>query len=187
MSADESKTVTDILINLQGGQAGAMDALMSTVYDHLRRMAAAYLGRARGTPTLQPTALVHELYFKLVDQKRMTWQNRAHFYATAALLMRRIIVDHARRHAAEKRGGGQLVPLDAALEAAADRPAEVIRVHEALEILAATDPRQARVVELRFFGGLSIEETAGVLGISTATAKRDWAMARAWLHNELAP
>ena len=179
-------TVTDLLLALQEGRAGALEELIPVVYDRLREMAASYLDRDRGTPTLQPTALVHELYFKLVDQKRATWQNRAHFFATTAILMRRLIVDHARKYTAAKRGGGRLVPLDEGLDAAMDRPAEVLKVHEALETLGALDPRQAKLVELRFFGGLTIEEAAEVLGISPATAKRDWALARAWLHTELA-
>jgi len=182
---EEPTRVTDLLLALQQGRPGAMDALIPVVYDHLREMAAAYLHRDRGTPTLQPTALVHELYFKLVDQRSATWQNRAHFFATAAILMRRLIVDHARKYAAEKRGGDRLVPLEEGLDRAVERPEEVLRVHEALDALAALDARQARVVELRFFGGLSNEEAAEVLGISLATVKRDWALARAWLHAEL--
>jgi RNA polymerase sigma-70 factor (ECF subfamily) len=178
--------VTELLLALQAGRPGALESLLDVVYDHLRTMAAAYLSRDRGTPTLQPTSLVHELYFKLVDQRSVSFQNRAHFFATAAILMRRLIVDHARTYAAEKRGGGRLVPLDQGIDAALEQPEEVIRVHEALEALAGLDPRQARIVELRFFGGFSNEETAEILGLSVATVKRDWAMARAWLHGELA-
>lgn len=178
-------SVTDLLLAVREGRPGAMDQLIPVVYEHLRAMAASHLGRDRGTPTLQPTGLVHELYEKLVDQRSVPWESRAHFFATAALLMRRLIVDHARKHAAEKRGGGRLVPLEDGMNRAAERPAEVLRVHEALEQLAVIDPRQARVVELRFFGGLTIEETGEVLGVSPATAKRDWALARAWLHVEL--
>ena len=183
--AEAERTVTQLLLALQEGRPGALDELIPVVYDHLREMAATYLNRDRGTPTLQPTALVHELYFKLVDQRSATWQNRAHFFATAAILMRRLIVDHARRYTAEKRGGNRLVPLDEGLDAAVERPEAVLRVHEALDTLAALDARQARVVELRFFGGLSNEEAAEVLGVSLATVKRDWALARAWLHAEL--
>ena len=163
-----------------------MDRLIVIVYDELRTLAAAYLDRDRGTPTLQPTALVHEVYFKLVDQRRVTWQNRAHFFATAALLMRRLIIDHARRQLADKRGGGQVVPLVEGLDATSEPSRDVIRVHEALEELAAIDPRQAKVVELRFFGGLTNDEAAEVLGVSSVTVRRDWTMARAWLHAELA-
>lgn len=162
-----------------------MDALIPMVYDRLRTMAAAQLRGDRGTPTLQPTALVHELYFTLVDQHKATWQNRAHFFATASILMRRLIVDHARRNSAAKRGGDNLIPLDENIDAVSERPAEILRLHEALETLESLEPRQGRIVELRYFGGLSIEETAEVLGISPATVKREWAMARAWLHSEL--
>jgi RNA polymerase sigma factor (TIGR02999 family) len=178
-------TVTGLLIALQEGQPGALDALIPVVYEHLRAMAASHLQGDRGTPTLQPTALVHELYFKLVDQRSATWQNRAHFFATTAILMRRLIVDHARRYASEKRGGNNLVPLDEGLDQAVTRPEEILQVHEALETLAGLDARQARLVELRFFGGLTNEDAAEVLGVSLATAKRDWALARAWLHAEL--
>lgn len=162
-----------------------MDQLIPLVYDRLRAMASAQLSNDRGTPTLQPTALVHELYFTLVDQRNATWQDRAHFFATASILMRRLIVDHARRQSAQKRGGDQLVQLDENIDAAQDKPAEIVRLHEALEELEKLEPRQARIVELRYFGGLSIEETAEVLGISPATVKREWAVARAWLHSEL--
>ena len=183
--AEPERTVTQLLEALQAGRPGALDDLIPVVYDHLREIAASHLRNDRGTPTLQPTALVHELYFKLVDQRSATWQNRAHFFATAAILMRRLIVDHARKYAAEKRGGNRLMPLEAGLDQVANRPEEVLRVHEALEALATLDARQARLVELRFFGGLTNEEAAEVLGVSPATVKRDWALARAWLHTEL--
>ena len=181
----QQETITDLLTALQAGRPGALDALIPIVYDKLREIAAAHLSRDRGTPTLQPTALVHELYFTLVDQHSASWQNRAHFFATASMLMRRLIVDHARKSAAAKRGGDKLVSLDENLDAAAERPAEILRLHDALEELEQLEPRQARIVEMRFFGGLSIEETAEVLGISPATVKREWAIARAWLHSEL--
>ena len=183
---EQGETITELLAALQAGRPGAMDALIPIVYNHLRIIAAAQLKGDRGTPTLQPTALVHELYFTLVDQRTATWQNRAHFFATASILMRRLIVDHARRSSAAKRGGDRLVSLDEGMDAAVERPAEITRIDEALEMLAAIEPRQARIVELRFFGGLTIEETAEVLGISPATVKREWATARAWLHSELA-
>ena len=162
-----------------------MDQLIPLVYDRLRTIASAQLNGERGTPTLQPTALVHELYFTLVDQRNATWQDRAHFFATASILMRRLIVDHARKQSALKRGGDQLVQLDDNIDAALEQPAEIVRLHEALEELEKFDARQARIVELRYFGGLSIEETAEVLGISPATVKREWAVSRAWLHSEL--
>jgi len=179
-------TITSILQEIRAGDPGALDRLVPLVYDDLRRMAAAYLARERETPSIQPTAVVHELYFKLVDQQKLDWNDRHHFLATAAILMRRLLVDLARRRAAEKRGGNDVVRLDTGADVAAGRATDVVKVHEALEELAALDPRQARVVELRFFGGLTIEETAEVLGISAATAKRDWAMARAFLQAELA-
>ena len=162
-----------------------MDQLIPLVYDRLRTIAAAHLRGDRGSPTLQPTALVHELYFTLVDQRNATWQDRAHFFATASVLMRRLIVDHARRSSAQKRGGNQLVSLDTNIDAAVDQPLEIVRLHESLEELEQLEPRQARIVELRYFGGLSIEETAAALDISPATLKRRWALARAWLFREL--
>jgi RNA polymerase sigma factor (TIGR02999 family) len=182
---ESSQSITDLLAALKAGHTGAMDQLIPLVYDRLRTIAAAHLDKNSGTPTLQPTALVHELYFTLVDQHNATWQDRAHFFATASILMRRLIVDHARRSGAQKRGGGKIVSLESSMDAAVDQPAEIVSLHEALERLESLDPRQARIVELRYFGGLSIEETAEVLGISAATVKREWAMARAWLHSEL--
>ena len=162
-----------------------MDQLIPIVYERLRMIAAAHLKQGGGTPTLQPTALVHELYFTLVDQRKASWKDRAHFFATASILMRRLIVDHARRSAAEKRGGNRLITLDTGVDAAVEQPAEIVRLHEALEELEAFEPRQARIVELRYFGGMSIEETAEVLSISPATVKREWAIARAWLHTHI--
>lgn len=162
-----------------------MERLIPIVYDELRSLAAAYLNPGDGGRTLQPTALVHEVYLKLVDQRRATYQNRAHFFGTAALLMRRLIVDHARREGAEKRGGGNLVTLSDELTPNMSSSADVLRLNDALDALAHLDARQAKVVECRFFGGLNIEETAAVLQISPATVKREWTMARAWLHAEL--
>lgn len=182
---DEQDTITDLLTAVKAGRPGALDSLIPIVYDKLRAIAAAHLANDRGTPTLQPTALVHELYFTLVDQRAQSWQNRAHFFATASILMRRLIVDHARKNSAAKRGGDNLVPLDEGLDAAIDRPTEILRLHDTMEELEKLEPRQARIVEMRFFGGLSIEETAEVLGVSPATVKREWAIARAWLHTEL--
>lgn len=179
-------TVTDLLLELQQGRPGALERLVPVVYDELRAIAAGYLRRDRGTATLQPTALVHELYFKLVDQRRTDWATRGHFFATAALLMRRLIIDHARAALADKRGGGKVVTLDADADiGGSDTPADLVRVDEALAELAVFDPRQAKVVEMRFFGGLTNELIAESLGISIATVKRDWAMARAWLATEL--
>jgi len=143
----------------------------------------AVLRRERPDHTLQPTALVHEAYLRLIDQRNVNWQNTAHFFAIAAQAMRRIIVDHARRHNAVKRGGDNLkVELDEAQSQPGELDVDVLKLCDALTALAAFDPQQSRIVELRFFGGLSIEETAEVIGISPATVKRDWSMAKAWLH-----
>jgi len=144
------------------------------------------LRRERRDHTLQPTALVHEAYLRLIDQRQVNWQNRAHFFAIAAQAMRRIIVDHARRHNAQKRGGEDIkVELDEAVALPATTDLDFVKLDDALTALAAIDPQQNRIVELRFFGGLSIEETAEVMGISPATVKRDWSMAKAWLHREM--
>ena len=158
---------------------------MEAVYSDLRRLARGYLRRERSGHSLPPTALVHEAYLKLVDQRRVRWQNRAHFFAIAAHLMRRILVDHARAHDAAKRGGGTTIPL-ADIDAGADPPGiDVLALDAALDKLARIDPRQSRLVELRFFGGLTVDETAAVLGIAAITVKRDWALARTWLYREL--
>ena len=146
-------------------------------------MPSAVLRRERPDHTLQPTALVHEAYLRLINQRNVNWQNTAHFFAIAAQAMRRIIVDHARRHNAVKRGGDNLkVELDEAQSQPGELDVDVLKLCDALTALAAFDPQQSRIVELRFFGGLSIEETAEVIGISPATVKRDWSMAKAWLH-----
>ncbi len=164
-----------------------MDEFFPAVYDELRRIAHRQLGRERREHTLGTTALVHEAYLRLVDQRRVVWRGRAHFFGVAAQVMRRILVDHARERHAAKRGGGlrQLTLGDADAAAAAQPGVDVLALHEALERLAALDADQARLVELRYFGGLSIEETAQALGVSPATVKREWAVARAWLRREL--
>jgi RNA polymerase sigma factor (TIGR02999 family) len=178
--------VTVLLERWGGGDEGALEELLPLVYAELRRLAGAYLRREREGHTLQPTALVNEAYLKLVDQRDARWQNRAHFFGVAAQLMRRILVDHARTRKAEKRGGSRFaVTLGHADEVSASPETDLLAVHEALERLAALDPQQARVVELRFFGGLSIEEAAEVLGVGHATVEREWKMARAWLRREL--
>ena len=157
------------------------------VYSELRRLASNYLRRERREHTLQPTALVNEAYLKLIDQKTAKWQNRAQFYGIAAQLMRRILVDHARQKHAEKRGGSDQQRLSiTSAEGLSTRPDfDVLALHEALEELASIDEQQSRIVELKFFGGLSIEETAEVLGVGHATVERDWKMARAWLRRKL--
>ena len=152
----------------------------------MRKLAANYLRRERPDHTLQPTALVHEAYLRLVDQTRVNWQNRAHFFGVAAQIMRRLLVDHARKHNAEKRGQDfQKLSLDENIDRAVERSAELIALDDALKALAVIDEQKARMVELRYFGGLSIEETADVLGVTPTTIKRHWRLARAWLYGEM--
>jgi RNA polymerase sigma factor (TIGR02999 family) len=178
--------VTELLGRWQAGDAHALEALMPLVYEELRRLARRYLRQERPEHTLQSTALVHEAFMRLVGQDLPALHNRAHFYAVAATLMRQILVDHARSHAARKRGGATpVVPLELAGSPADPRGRDVLALDDALNGLAALDPRQSRIVELRYFTGLSIEETAEVLGISPATVKRDWITARAWLQREM--
>ena len=178
--------VTELLLSWRQGDASALDRLIPVVYDELRRVARRRLrGESPGHP-LQSTALVHEVYLRLVDVNRMTVKNRAHFFAVAATLMRQILVDHARRQHAEKRGGrATMVSLDGALPVALPSSVDVLALDEALDALSAIDVRQGSVVELRFFAGLDIDEAAEALGISTATVEREWAMAKAWLHRRL--
>lgn len=178
--------VTRLLAELGAGRSGAFDELLPLLYDELRVLAVAQLRREHPDHTLQPTALVHEAYLRLVGQDA-AFDGRAHFMSVAALAMRRILTDHARRRAAAKRAGGVQVTLDDGHAAAPDRDDELLAVDEALERLAALSARQARLVELRYFVGLSIEETASALGISVATAKRDWVVAKSWLQRELGP
>jgi len=184
--ADSPPDVTELLDQLSAGSEKALDDLLPLVYGELRRQAARYLRRERQNHTLQPTALVNEAFIKLVDQRNVRWQNRAHFFGVAAQAMRRIVIDHARTKHRVKRGGvQQAVTLDEGMIAADARSVDVLALDEVLTRLAALDERQARVVELRFFGGLSVEETAEVMEISPATVKREWSMAKAWLYNEL--
>jgi RNA polymerase sigma-70 factor (ECF subfamily) len=179
--------ITQLLLLWNGGDQTALEKLMPLVYEELRRLASNYLRRERQDHTLQPTALVNEAYLKLIDQKSARWQNRAQFYGIAAQLMRRILVDHARQHKAGKRGGPeqQRLSITSAGNLVAKADLDVLALHEALEELATIDPQQERIVELKFFGGLSIEETSEVLGIGHATVERDWKMARAWLRRKL--
>ncbi|MGZ5437227.1 MAG: sigma-70 family RNA polymerase sigma factor [Pyrinomonadaceae bacterium] len=181
------ESVTQLLMSWNEGDESALDKLTPLVYTELRRLARNYLRRERNDHTLQPTALVNEAYLKLIDQKSMRWQNRAQFYGVAAQLMRRILVDHARQHQAAKRGGpGQQRLSITSAGALGERPdLDLLALHEALAELKAFDPQQERIVELKFFGGLSIEETAQVLGVGHATVERDWKMARAWLKRKL--
>jgi RNA polymerase sigma factor (TIGR02999 family) len=178
--------VTALLIAWSKGEQRADEALLNAVYAELRRLARGYIRRERPGHSLPPSALVHEAYLKLVDQRRVRWQNRTHFFAVAAHQMRRILVDKARARAADKRGGGDIaIPLTD-LPIGIDPPdVDILALNEALEKLARIDPRHSRLVELRFFGGLTVEEAAAVLEIAPITVKRDWALARAWLYREL--
>ena len=178
--------VTQLLIELRAGKREAEDKLIPLVYAELRRLAAHYLRGERVDHTLQPTALVHEAYIRLTKVREVDWQSRSHFFATAATLMRRILVDHARAQKAEKREAlRNTVCLEDALVVSPTRSSDLIALDEALSRLAQIDPRRGRIVELRFFGGLSEEETGTVLGISARTVKRDWRIAKAWLYDEL--
>jgi RNA polymerase sigma factor (TIGR02999 family) len=181
-----SSQVTELLVRWRGGDREALDSLLPLVYDELRRIARHYLQGERPGHTLQSTALVNEAYVRMVAQDFPQWQNRAHFFAVAAQLMRQILVDHARAHRASKRGGDVYkVSLDEAEGQAQDTDLDIVALDDALKNLAEMDPQQSKVVELKFFAGLSIEDTAEVLGISPSTVKRDWITARAWLHREL--
>jgi RNA polymerase sigma-70 factor, ECF subfamily len=181
------ESVTQLLVKWSNGDQAALEKLMPLVYSELRRLASNYLRRERPGHTLQPTALVNEAYLKLIDQKNAKWQSRAQFFGVAAQLMRRILVDHARAHQAAKRGGSDQERLSiTSAERIVQQPAvDLLALHEALEELATLDPQQERIVELKFFGGLSIEETAEVMSIGHATVERDWKMARAWLRRKL--
>jgi RNA polymerase sigma factor (TIGR02999 family) len=179
-------SVTQMLLDWSRGDQEALDKLIPIVYGELRLRAARYLRRERPGHTLQTTALIHEAYLRLVEQRQVRWQNRAHFFAIAAQLMRRILVDHARQRDAAKRGGPDLrLTLDEAMAVSDERDVNLMALDEALTRLAEIDSRQSRVVELRYFSGLSIEETAEVLEVSPATVKLDWSMAKAWLRREM--
>lgn len=186
-AGDGQAEVTGLLIRWSQGDESALELLLPLVYDECRNIAARQLRHERPDHTLDSTALVHELYLRLVDQRRTTWENRAQFFGIAARLMRRILVDYARARQAKKRGGSRIfVSLDAVGEQIADtRAADVLAIDEALDQLATLDPDQRRIVEMRFFAGLTVEETAHVLGRSPRTVKREWRLAKAWLHREL--
>jgi RNA polymerase sigma factor (TIGR02999 family) len=186
VGAGESGGVTELLLQWRAGDEQAREQVMVLVYGELRKRAAAYLRRERGGHTLQPTALVHEAYLRLVDQDRVAWQGRAHFLAIAASMMRRVLMDHGRKQKARKRGGSAArVTFDERLVPSGGRELDLVALDEALDALAELDELKARIVELRAFGGLEVEETAEVLGISTATVKRHWAFALAWLQQRV--
>jgi RNA polymerase sigma factor (TIGR02999 family) len=179
-------SVTKLLLDWGAGNRAALDALTPLVYDELRRLAGHYLRRERPDHTLQSTALVHEAYMRLIDQRNVRWQNRAQFFGLAAELIRRILVDHARAKQAAKRGGTAVkLTLDEALDASAGRDLDLVRLDDSLKALAEVDAQQSRIVELRYFAGLTIEETAEALDISPATVKRDWVVAKAWLRRQM--
>ena len=187
MTRPSPQEVTQLLRAWSDGDQQALQQLIPLVYDELHRLAHRYMARERPGRTLQTTALVHEAYLRLVDWKNVRWQNRAHFWAISAQLMRRILVDFARARGYAKRGGdAQQVSLDEALEVSEERSAELVALDDALSRLAGTDSRKSQVVELRFFGGLSVEETAEVLKVSADTVLRDWRLAKVWLLREMA-
>jgi len=186
MATADPSQITKMVNDLAGGNRPAAEQLFGLLYDAFRRLAARYLKAERAGHTLSPTALVHEVYLKLVDQSRVNWQGRTHFFAVGAQIMRRILVDHARGKGRVKRGGGRIrIQLDEGLALSPQRDEDILAVDEALAKLAKVDPRQAAIVELRFFGGLSVAEVAEVLGLSKRTIEGEWTVARAWLRREL--
>jgi RNA polymerase sigma factor (TIGR02999 family) len=186
MTIPSREEVTDLLNDWSNGDQEALNRLMPLVYDELRRLASRYLRHERVGHTLQTTALVHEAYLKLVDQKKANWDNRVQFFAAAAKVMRHVLVDYARSRKAAKRGGDYYrLSLDEATISSGEKDADLLVLNEALNRLAAIDPQQSRVVELRVFGGLTVEDTAAALGISPRTVKREWSMAKAWLTQQI--
>jgi RNA polymerase sigma-70 factor (ECF subfamily) len=184
--APSSQQVTQLLVAWGGGDRAALEELMPLVYEELRRLAHRCMSRERPGHTLQTSALVDEAYLRLVDQQNIRWQDRAHFFGIAARLMRQVLIDYARKRRYAKRGGdARRVSLDEALIVSKERAADVVALDDALKSLAEIDPRQSQIVELRFFGGLSIEETAQVLAVSPGTVMRDWTLAKAWLRREI--
>lgn len=187
MTNPQTHQVTELLLAWSNGDQSAFDKLMPLIDEELRRLAHRYMSRERAGHTLQTTALINEAFLHLVNRKNLQWQNRAHFFGLAAQVMRTILVDHARSHASVKRGGGaRNLELDEALVVSRQKAAEVVALDEALKQLALIDPRQSTIVELRFFGGLTVEEAAEVLHLSPVTIKREWSTAKAWLYHELA-
>ncbi len=183
---DEAAGITQLLVAWSEGRRDALDRLVPLLYEDLRRLAAGHMRHESPGHSLQPTALVHEAYVRLIDQRQVHWRNRAHFFGVAAGIMRRILVDHARSRRADKRGGAwDRVTLVEDQVAGGAQEIDLLSLHESLERLAAFDPRQERIIELRYFGGLTIEEVAEVVGISEATVVRDWTIAKAWLRADL--
>ena len=186
MKSPARHQITELLAEWREGNQSALDELYPLVYDELHRLARRYMSKERKDHTLQTTALINEAYVRMVDQKNVNWANRSHFFAISAQIMRRILIDHARRHAYAKRGGGaQQVSLEEVAALVPEQGRELMRLDEALKSLAERDPRRSQVVELRYFGGLNNEEIAGVLHVSENTVTRDWNMARAWLYQQL--
>lgn len=186
MNEPSTHEVTQLLVAWNGGDGAALEQLIPLVHAELHRLARRYMGQERAGHPLQPTALVNEAYMRLIDWKNVEWKNRAHFFGVSAQLMRRILVDFARAQGNLKRGGGaQQLSLDQAMEVSAERSADLIALDDALNTLATMNPRQSQIVELRYFGGLSEEETAEALTVSPRTVRRDWSLARAWLYREL--
>ncbi len=184
--ADKEKNDVTVLLNRIGdGSQTAAGKLLELVYPDLRRLAGAYMQNERSDHTLQATALVHEAYIRLVDWENVSWQNRAHFFSVASEVMRKVLVDHARAKKAQKRDGGQKIILEEAVSLADSKQIDLMALNESLETLEKLDPRQAKIVELRFFGGLSIEETAYILSVSETTVRREWTFAKAWFQREL--
>lgn len=184
-TTSSNTNVSNLLRAWSDGDRDALDRLTPIIYEELRRLARHYMRQERDGHTLQTTALVNEAYLRLTDYKRMRWENRAHFFAVSAQLMLRILVDHARRHNLKRGAGVQHVSLDEVVTLGSGRNADLVALDEAMETLARLDPRKVQVVEMRFFGGLSVEETAEVLKVSPATVMRDWSTAKAWLYREL--
>jgi RNA polymerase sigma factor (TIGR02999 family) len=189
MSVPDTHEVTELLVAWSDGDELALERLAPLVHVELRRLASRYMSRERDGHLLQTSALINEAYLRLIDWKSARWQNRAHFFGVAAQMMRRILVDHARAHEAEKRGGEfQKLSLDENLDASGgERDVNLVALDDALNRLAEMDPQKSKIVELRFFGGLSVEETAEVLGVSAPTVKRQWRMAKAWLYGQVKP
>lgn len=186
MTSPSPDEVTQLLLDWSSGDKAALDKLMPLVYEELRRLAHHYMGRERPGHTLQTTAIVNEAYLQLIDQKNVQWQNRAHFFGIAAHLMRRVLASYARsRHYAKRGGGARQVSLEEAMIVSEERAADMVTLDDALTALAEIDQRKSQIVEMRFFGGLTVEDTAEVLGVSPGTVMRDWTMAKAWLRREI--